>query len=134
MGIKGKQKISKPCTNCFAPQYIKFNFSYISYDDNFEDKYKIQLFNRMRQLSSQPYITVLNWDKKIGLEFEEIQINKKVPQNFSDRFQSKEYNNKFAIMRLYTNNNPILGRIIGVIIKNVYYIFFIDIGGNLYKH
>lgn len=134
MGVKCKQKISKPCTNCYMPQYIKFNFSYIEYDDNFEDKYKIQFLKRIRQLSSELYITVLNWDKKIGLEFEEIKINKHIPQKFSERFQAKEYNNKFAIMRLYPNNNPIVARVIGVIIKNIFYIFFIDINGNLYKH
>lgn len=134
MGVRGKQKISKPCTNCYSPQYIKFNFSYIVYDDDFDDKYKIQFLRRIRQLSSELYITVLNWDRKIGLEFEEIKINKQIPVKFSERFQSKEYNNKFAIMRLYPNNNPIVARVIGVIIKNIFYIFFIDINGSLYKH
>ena len=39
MGVKSKkQLITKPCTNCYAPQYIKFNFSYIVYEENFEEK------------------------------------------------------------------------------------------------
>lgn len=83
------------------------------------------------------YNVILCRDKKIGLEFVEINdlgIKKQVPLKFNDRFESKNYNNKLAIMRLYPNNNPIMARIIGVIIKNVYYIFFIDIGGKLYSH
>ncbi len=134
MGIKKQGKILKPCTNCFNPQYLKFNLSYITYDENFEDRYKVQLWDRMRELSAEPLITILNRDKKIGLEFEEIKINKEIPQKFQERFNTKEYNNKFAIMRLYPNNNPILARVIGVIIKNIFYIFFIDIGGKLYNH
>lgn len=137
MGIKQKGKIQRPCTNCFSPQYLKFNFSYIVYEENFEDQYQLQFFRRMRELSNDTYNIIRNRDKKIGLEFVEINelgIKKKVPKKFSDRFENKEYNNKLAIMRLYTNNNPILARAIGVIIKNIYYIFFIDIGGKLYPH
>ena len=135
MGIKkGKQRIIKPCTNCFAPQYVKFNLSYAKSDKNFETKYKAQLLDRMIFLSSQPYVTVLNWDKCKGFEFEEIKTNKSVPKEFEERFQSKEYNNKFAIMRLYPNNNPICARIVGAIIRNIFYIFFIDKKNKLYKH
>jgi hypothetical protein len=138
MGVKNRNKtIVKPCTNCFAPQYIKFNFSYIVYDDNFVDKHQLQFLKRMRELSADTYNVIRNRDKKIGLEFLEINelgIKKQIPCKFAERFESKDYNNKLAIMRIYTNNNPIVGRVIGVIIKNVFYIFFIDIGGNLYSH
>lgn len=137
MGIKQKDKIQRPCTNCFAPQYLKFNFSYIVYEENFEDQYQLQFFKRMRELSNDTYNIIRNRDKKIGLEFIEINelgIRKEIPKKFSNRFEAKEYNNKLAIMRLYTNNNPIIARAIGVIIKNIYYIFFIDIGGKLYSH
>ena len=138
MGLKSRNKsIIKPCTNCFAPQYIKFNFSYIVYEEEFEEKYQLQFFKRMRELSADTYNIIRNRDKKLGFEFLEINelgIKKQIPYNFAERFESKEYNNKLAIMRLYTNNNPIVGRIIGVIIKNVFYIFFIDIGGKLYSH
>lgn len=137
MGIKQKAKIQKPCTNCFAPQYLKFNFSYIVYEENFEKQYQLQFLKRIRELSTDTYNIIRNRDKKIGLEFieiKELRIRKEIPAKFKDRFDAKEYNNKLAIMRLYTNNQPIVGRIIGVIIKNVYYIFFIDIGGKLYSH
>ena len=91
----------------------------------------------MWELSADTYNVILNRDKKIGLEFLEINelgIRKQVPHNFSKRFESKEYNNKLAIMRLYSNNNPIVARVIGVVIRNIFYIFFIDIGGKLYSH
>lgn len=134
MGIKKNSKIAKPCTNCFSPEYIKFNFSYISYEKDFEDRFKLQLFKRFRELSEVPYVVILNRDKRTAFEFEEIKIRKEVPLKFQQRFQSKDYNNKFAIMRLYPNNNPAVVRIIGVIIKNIFYIFFIDVGGKFYKH
>ncbi len=138
MGVKSKKPlVSKPCTNCYAPQYIKFNFSYIVYEENFEEKYQLRFLEKMRELSTDTYNVILNRDKKIGLEFLEINelgIRKQVPYSFSKRFESKEYNNKLAIMRLYSNNNPIVARVIGVIIRNVFYIFFIDIGGKLYSH
>ncbi len=137
MGIKAKSKIIKPCTNCFAPQYLKFNFSYIVYEDNFSEKYQVQFLQRIRELSNDTYNIIRNRDKKIGLEFIEIKelgIKKEIPAKFKERFENKEYNNKLAIMRIYPNNNPIMARVIGVIIKNIFYIFFIDIGGKLYSH
>lgn len=137
MGIKQKGKIDKTCRNCFTPQYLKFNFSYIVYEDDFEDKYKLQFLKRIRDLSADTYNVIRNRNKNIGLEFVEIKelgIRKEIPSRFKERFETKEYNNKLAIIRLYTNNTPILARVIGVIIKNIYYIFFIDIGGKLYSH
>lgn len=137
MGIKQKGKIQRPCINCYAPQYLKFNFSYIVYDNDFTEKYQVQFLKRLRELSTDTYNIIRNRDKRVGLEFVEIKelgIKKEIPSKFQERFETKEYNNKLAIMRLYTNNQPILGRIIGVIIKSIYYIFFIDIGGKLYSH
>lgn len=137
MAIKQRGKIQKPCTNCFAPQYLKFNFSYITYEENFVEKYQLQFLKRLRELSTDTYNIIINRNKKIGLEFVEINelgIKKEVPFKFKERFDAKYYNNKLAIMRLYPNNSPIVARVIGVIIKNIYYIFFIDIGGKLYSH
>lgn len=137
MGIKKNSKIPKVCTNCFNPIYLKFNFSYLVYNENFEERYKLQFFNRIMELSQVPYTILLNRPKNISFEFENkdmLNVKKEIPYNFTERFNSKDYNNKLAILRLYTNNNPIVGRIIGVIIKNIFYVFFIDIGGNLYEH
>ena len=137
MGIKKNNKIPKICTNCFNPIYLKFNFSYLVYDENFKEEYKLQFLQRIMELSDVPYTIILNRPKNISFEFEDkdkLNIKKQIPNKFNERFEEKQYNNKLAIMRLYTNNNPIVGRIIGVIIKNIFYIFFIDIGGNLYEH
>lgn len=137
MGIKQKGKIPKMCTNCYNPVYLKFNFSYICLEDNFNDEYKLQFLKRMRELSEVPYNIIISRKKEISFEFEDkdkLKIKKEIPKKFEERFSPKDYNNKLAIMRLYTNNNPIVARIIGTIIKNVFYIFFIDIGGNLYQH
>lgn len=64
MGIKQKAKIQKPCTNCFAPQYLKFNFSYIVYEENFEKQYQLQFLKRIRELSTDTYNIIRNRDKK----------------------------------------------------------------------
>ena len=47
MKIKQKGKIQKPCTNCFAPQYLKFNFSYIVYEEDFEKQYQLTFLKRL---------------------------------------------------------------------------------------
>ena len=91
----------------------------------------------MRELSDDVYTVVKNRGKKKSFEFldpKELGFKKELPVAFSKRFQEERYIGKLAIMRLYTNDNPILARVIGVIIKNVFYIMYIDIGGKLYKH
>ena len=117
----------------YRPQYLKFNFTYIVHDENLEDRYIVDLFNRMRFLSSVPFTQMLNYNKRIGFEFELIDIKKQIPQKFVDRF-GKKADEKYAIFRIYSNNQPVVARVIGIIIEKVMYTFFIDIGGNLYKH
>lgn len=135
--IKSRKKIERPCTSCFTPQYLKFNFSYTENINNLQPEYKAQLLNVMLRLSDSTYLTILQRDKTIGIEMEDkdkLGIHRAYPANFTERFPVSQFNNKVAVVRLYSNDNPILGRIIGVIIKNVFYVFFIDIGGKLYQH
>ena len=135
--IKHPKKIEKPCTECFKPHYFKFNLTYIKNLKTIDNDYKLQLLNRMIELSAEPYITVSIRGKNTGFETEDIDVldlSKIVPAKFSERFSKTEYNNKITIIRLYTNDNPILARIIGVLINKVFYIFSIDIGGKLYPH
>lgn len=133
--VKSKPLISIACTHCFTPTHLKFNFSFINYEENFSDEYQLQFLKRIRKLSSAPYLEVLSWDKKIGLEFEKVNIKKEIlPSFFVGNTHRNFDNGKYAIFRLYTNDNPILARVIGCVIKNIFYIFFIDIGGKLYKH
>lgn len=133
--VKQKPLISKVCTHCFAPTHLKFNFSFITYDENFDDEYQIQFLKRIRELSSVPYLEMMNWNRKIGIEVERVSINKQISPAFFDGNSHRNFDSgKFAIFRLYPNDNPILGRVIGCLINKIFYVFFIDIGGKLYNH
>lgn len=133
--VKSKPLISNACTHCFSPTHLKFNFSFISYDENFSDEYQLQFLKRIRELSSVPYLELQSWDKKIGIEIEKVSIKKQIlPEFFEGNTHRNFESGKYAIFRLYTNDNPILARVIGCLINKVFYIFFIDIGGKLYSH
>lgn len=126
---------NKICNNCFNPTHIKFNFSFITYDDNFTEEYQIQFLKRIRELSSVSYLEMLSWDKKKGIEIEKIDIKKKISPLFFDGNTHRNFESgKYAIFRLYKKDEPILARVIGCLINKVFYIFFIDIGGKLYSH
>lgn len=132
--VKTKPIISA-CSKCFNPTHLKFNFSFITYEDNFNSEHQLQLLKRIRELSGVPYLEMASWDKKIGIEIEKISIKKSISEDFFKGNSHRTFDDeKYAIFRLYTNNNPIVARVIGKLIRNVFYIFFIDIGGNLYKH
>ena len=137
---KSSQKISqKTCDNCFKPVYLKFNFSFLTHTDEgyFDDKAKVALLKRLLELSDQPFTTVNNYDKVRGLEYidrSKLGIRKDLPSKFDDQNSHRKFNNKFAIFRLYKNNNPTKARIIGHLINKVFYIFYIDMKGDLYNH
>lgn len=135
--IRSQKKLEKPCTNCFNPQYLKFNFSYTNDINGLDMRCKAQLTDAMMRLSDATFLTVCQRPKEKGLEIldkNKLHLRKEYPESFIKRFPASTFNNKVSIFRLYPNDNPILGRIIGAIIKNVFYVFFIDIGGNLYNH
>ena len=137
MKIKKQPKIIKPCTECFNPQYFKFNFTYMENIEHIEAQYKVQMLSRMIELSKSSFLSVSGFSKNIGFETEDIsklRFKKDIPHLFATRFSAKDYKNKLTIVRLYTNDNPILGRIIGVLINKVFYILFVDIGGKSYSH
>ena len=144
MSIKKVQKINtKLCTNCYSPIYLKVNLSYFKnkniekIDKNLKKEYKTQLFNRLLDLSKESYLQLLSRRKNIGIEFEDIEklnISVEIPNEFEKRFRNTDYNNKIAITRLCTNDNPYFARIIGIIINKIYYIFYLDINGTTYKH
>lgn len=125
-------KVQKVCTNCFNPKFIKFNFSFLKYDDELETKDIIQLYERLKKISKEPYLIVSSWDKKIGFENENLNIAKEIPIGFEDG--NRRFDGKYTVIRLYPNNNPTPGRIIGKMINCIFYIFYIDAKGNLYKH
>ena len=133
--VNRENLVNKTCTKCFSPTHLKFNFSFITYDDNFIDEYKLQFLDRIRELSSVPYLEMASWDKKKGIEIEKINIKKQISPNFFSGNSHRNFNNgKYAIFRLYKKDEPILARVIGCLINKVFYVFFIDIGGKLYSH
>lgn len=133
MKIKTDTKIKKECTHCFTPTHLKFNFSFITYMDNFEEIHKAHLIDRILELSKEPYLVVSNWPKNIGFEYIRLDISKDINPDFF-KSSHRVFDGKYHVIRLYTNNNPLPSRIIGKIIRNVFYIFFIDINGDLYNH
>lgn len=86
MKFKNRSKInSKLCTNCFDPIFLKFNFSYIIYDDNFLNEYQLKFLNRIRELLCESYNAIMNRDRKHSFEFldiKKIDIGKKYSQTF----------------------------------------------------
>lgn len=133
---KNKDSIVKPCTNCFAPTHMLFNYSFISYGlDELTDQEKVKLFDRIIDLSSQEYLAIRQRSKYTGLELiDECQISKKIPKGFLDSDSHRKFSGKFSVFRLYPNNNPTKGRVIGAFVRNIFYIFFIDTKGKLYSH
>lgn len=129
---KKNNKISKSCSNCFKSNHIVFNFAYITYDEDFNDEDKKVFMDRIRELSSVPYLELMAWAKYKG--FEEVKV--KIDKNVSSKFEKeiKIFDGKYSIMRLYKNNTPTPGRIIGKLVNKVFYIFFIDVKGVLYNH
>lgn len=100
-----------------------------------EQSHICQLWERMRELSETKFTIIsASWGREKGFENVPVDIKKTVPLEFVERFPGSMVGKKFHIMRLYPNNNPTPSRIIGKIVHNVFYIFFIDIKGNLYKH
>ena len=129
-------KILKPCSNCFSPTYMLFNYSFICHglkDMNINEK--SALFDRICDLSKEKYLVVAQRSKNIGIEFiDSNQIKKDIPEEFFDNNTHRKFNNKFCVFRLYPNNHPTPGRVIGVFIKNIFYILYIDIKGEIYNH
>lgn len=129
---KNEIKLQKTCNNCYKTNHIVFNFAYIVFDEEFNDKAKTAFIDRLREVSSVNYLEMRAWAKYKGFEEIIIKISKEVPKRFEDEIQ--KFDGKYSIMRLYKNNEPTPGRIIGKIINKVFYIFFIDIKGELYNH
>lgn len=122
----------KHCTECFKPTHLKFNFSFMKYEDDFTNEHKSALIDRIEKLSAQNYQIVAGWNKSIGFETIDISINKQIHPEFAQ--SDRKYDNKYTIFRLYPNNNPLPSRIIGKLINKVFYILFIDIKGKYYHN
>ena len=131
-----------PCINCNPNKYLTFNFSYISHEKPKEPRNVdiIKLWERMRWMSSRPFNEMifeygkdkLKWFEALDIK----QFRKNIPEEFRSDFPS-ETNEKFYVMRVYSAGsskgtaNP---RIIGMLKRNIFYIFFLDWEGKLYDH
>ena len=129
---RNTQKVKIGCTNCFKSNHIVFSFAYVTYDDNFDSDAKQTLIDRIQEVSSVNYLELMRWGRYKGFEEERLSISKEIPRGFINEIQ--DFDGKYSIMRLYKNNDPTKGRIIGKIVNKVFYIFYIDVKGILYKH
>ena len=128
-----KQKLKEKIENTsYELTHIKFNFSFITYCEDFDNEHKAQLVNRLFDLSKESYLVVSNWPKEIGFETIPLNIKKEIHPGFTKG--NRKFDGKYTVIRLYTNNNPLPSRIIGAMKDKIFYVFFIDIKGELYTH
>jgi hypothetical protein len=133
-------KISKDEITRIKPTHLKFNFSFITSNNTFcftNDEFgnhKLSFLERIYELSQDDLVKVYLLSKNRGLETIE-KIKRPITWNskFEDaEFRKKEDNGKYTVFSVYPNNNPLPIRIFGKIIRNVYYIMFIDLKHELY--
>ena len=130
-----------PCTYCNPIKYLKFCFSFLSYENNCSnDKDKIKFLERLEWLSKEPINEMMyKFGKDKDKWFEQLPFNKirkGVPQEFRNNFPS-ETNEGYSVFRVYPSGSPngtANPRIIGMIKHSVFYVFFLDWKGELYKH
>lgn len=139
---KDKDTLSRSDISNSKPTHIKFNFSFITSNNNycfendeFDDNHKLTLISRMISLSKENLTTIYAYPKNIGIEMlpksrlREVSFN---PRFNDAEYRKKEADGKFAVFRLYSNNNPLPSRIIGKLINNVFYILYIDLKHQMY--
>lgn len=129
---KREENNQKLCSNCFKSQHIVFSFAYLSYTKDMTDKDIQAIWKRFRELSNIPYMELRDWDKVKGFEKVPLKISKMIPIKFEEEIQ--KFDGLYNVMRIYKNNNPTPGRIIGKLVNKVFYMFYIDSKGELYKH
>lgn len=130
-----------PCTYCNPKKYLKFCFSFLTYEtDCPNEKDKVKLLERLQWLSKEPFNEMMfkfGKDKDKWFEFLPFNsVRKEIPQSFRDNFPS-ETNETYSVFRVYPYGSPngtANPRIIGMIKHSVFYIFFLDWKGELYKH
>ena len=128
---RGKEE-TKICSNCFKSNHIIFSFAYLKYSKNLREKEALVFFERLKEISSVDYSELRKWEKFKGFEEIKVKINKEIPPEFETEIE--KFNGKYTIFRLYKGNGITPGRIIGKLVNKVFYIFYIDVKGDLYKH
>lgn len=128
------------------PLYITFNFSFLTKNDKYNlsskklsHNHKHYLLERIAEMSKKDMIELTaNTNKKLGLE-KIAHFSKKdklsclnIDPIFTNSFRDGLAGGGFWIFRLCPNNNPYETRIIGKLIKNTFYVMFIDCNHDLY--
>jgi hypothetical protein len=147
--LSGRLKVKKEEKGNFIKldelKYLKFNFSFMTTNSNygfdnakFVDEHKSQLLSRIFELSKNPYAEVCLMSKNQGFEFIKENDMKFTCKYKEEEFYKSEFrkraNNKYCIMRLYSNNNPACIRCIGKVVSNIFYVMFISFDHDkLYK-
>ena len=139
--LKNTNQIEKKCTLCNPQKYLKFSFAYVGYESGSAKKEDIVKFwERMLWLSERRFDEML-FDYKTSKDkwFETLPlsaIKKDVPQKFRADFPYIT-NEKYYVLRVYPAGSPngtANPRIIGMVRNTIFYIFFLDWDGKLYKH
>ena len=119
----------------YQDQRVTFHFSFLTADKTYnlskcDKKVKSKLVERIENLSQEDVTAVLNRTKEVGLEKipnDEI-TGLRIHNVFKDTRES-ECNKDFWVFRLSR-----LGRVIGKMNKNIFYILAIDTKFKLYDH
>ena len=139
--IKPIEKNSqKPCDNCNPKKHLKFNFTFMKENGNPAQQDGIKLINRFKEISSEIYEIMLykyQGNKQSFIENIPLTtIKKQIPEEFRELYPYQT-NEHYSVFRIYPagvppgSANP---RVIGMIKNTIFYIFFIDWKGDLYKH
>ncbi|EPY2302228.1 Uncharacterised protein [Clostridium sporogenes] len=122
-------------------KYLKFNFSFLSTNSDYnleklDEHIKADLIDRMEELSSITYLQLASMPKSRGFEgIKESSFS--IKANYKkEKFNEEDFRNscdKYNIIRLYPNNNPLPVRLIGKLSNNVFYLLFIDKEHKCYK-
>lgn len=131
---KPDKKISLKERTVVAEKFT-FNFSFITTRKeynirNCEPKVKKKLLEKLESLSSDDIVAIMALPREQGMEImSENEVNISPNSDFISSGRAKKAHDGYYIFRLNT-----LGRVIGKVIENVFYIIAIDTKFDLYKH
>lgn len=116
---------------------LAFNFSFFTKDKDYNlnsklitHKVKNKLLEKILSLSEEDKVIILNRSKEQGLELlPEDEVNLRVNPEFKSSGRFANCEEDYWIFRLNK-----LGRVVGKINKNIFYILAIDVKFDLYNH
>lgn len=133
-----KQAINDPIvslpTRPILVERIVFNFSFVTSKkgyglDNLDGKTLKKLFEVMQKLSSEKLTIVKTWPRQDGIEVIDKLKYSVISSEFDNSERSKKCLDGYRVFRISK-----LGRVIGKMYENTFYILAIDTRFNLYDH